>query len=639
MIEMMTRRGSLFTRRHPVAAGYSRAPRWVALVAALGLALLAGCTTPMGADLSTPRTVYAQSHDNVLNSDQLSSTTQVVLRRFDQTKQFAKAPDATLQFIHHKAVESGEHDLLFALAELSYLTGERLRQQDDSTLEARARDHYLASVIYAWFFLFEGPAESLPGPFDDRFRIACDLYNFGLAWALTKPQSTETLAPFQRGIRQLPVGEVEIQYHPSEFSKTLATADHFVIADKFLVRGLSVRNRRPGLGAPLVAVSKGKTSQPATVLLRMEGGLAEMSNQPCRAQLELYSAIETDSIQVGNRTVPLTADTTIPIAYGLNQEWVWGLGKRQFLSGEEVIPSNVYLLRPYKPGAIPVVLVHGTFSSPIWWAEMVNTLSADPVLGKRFQIWYFIYNSGNPVVYSAVKLRESLAAKLHELDPEGLDPALQQMVVIGHSQGGLLTKLTATDTGEALTRVYSPKAVDEVNFSPEEQALIDKYLRFSALPYVKRVVFISTPHRGSYHIGGLMLKLSSWLVTLPRNLIDRGKEVSGLKQKLQLPEELQNSSTSLDGMSPNNPLMLKLADIPIAPGVTGHSIIAIDDDDDDIQAGKDGVVSYQSAHVDYVASEFIVRSPHSCQDKPATIEEVRRILYEHLRSLPAAKTL
>jgi len=34
--------------------------------------------------------------------------------------------------------------------------------------------------------------------------------------------------------------------------------------------------------------------------------------------------------------------------------------------------------------------------------------------------------------------------------------------------------------------------------------------------------------------------------------------------------------------------------------------------------------------VDYAESEFIVRSGHSCQGNPLTIEEVRRILLENL---------
>jgi hypothetical protein len=41
-------------------------------------------------------------------------------------------------------------------------------------------------------------------------------------------------------------------------------------------------------------------------------------------------------------------------------------------------------------------------------------------------------------------------------------------------------------------------------------------------------------------------------------------------------------------------------------------------------------VAYTSAHVDYAQSEFIVRSKHSCLKHPATIQEVRRILHEHL---------
>ena len=82
-------------------------------------------------------------------------------------------------------------------------------------------------------------------------------------------------------------------------------------------------------------------------------------------------------------------------------------------------------------------------------------------------------------------------------------------------------------------------------------------------------------------------------------------------------------------MSPKNPVALKLADIPVAPGIKAHSIIAIQTSGD-YHKGNDGIVKYTSAHVDYVESEFIVHSFHSCQDKPETIEEVRRILHEHL---------
>jgi len=53
-----------------------------------------------------------------------------------------------------------------------------------------------------------------------------------------------------------------------------------------------------------------------------------------------------------------------------------------------------------------------------------------------------------------------------------------------------------------------------------------------------------------------------------------------------------------------------------------------------VEEGDDGVVEYKSAHIDGVESELIVRSGHSTQATPATIEEVRRILLLHLRDAP-----
>ena len=85
-------------------------------------------------------------------------------------------------------------------------------------------------------------------------------------------------------------------------------------------------------------------------------------------------------------------------------------------------------------------------------------------------------------------------------------------------------------------------------------------------------------------------------------------------------------------MSPSNPLLQTLATMPVAPGVKAHSIIAIDGDDEPPK-GDDGVVEYKSAHQEGVESEYIVRSGHSCQGHPLTIEEVRRILLEHLKSI------
>jgi hypothetical protein len=78
--------------------------------------------------------------------------------------------------------------------------------------------------------------------------------------------------------------------------------------------------------------------------------------------------------------------------------------------------------------------------------------------------------------------------------------------------------------------------------------------------------------------------------------------------------------------------MTALAPLPLAQGVSGHSIIAVKDEGP-LEEGSDGVVKYTSAHLDGLDSEFIVRSGHSSQSNPHTIGEVRRILLLHAKEL------
>ena len=86
--------------------------------------------------------------------------------------------------------------------------------------------------------------------------------------------------------------------------------------------------------------------------------------------------------------------------------------------------------------------------------------------------------------------------------------------------------------------------------------------------------------------------------------------------------------TSIDNMDWSNPGLRTLASLPIAPGVSANSIIPVTSLP--VEGGDDGVVRYQSAHIEPVESELVVvPSGHSTQANPTTIEEVRRILYVH----------
>ena len=282
---------------------------------------------------------------------------------------------------------------------------------------------------------------------------------------------------------------------------------------------------------------------------------------------------------------------------------------------------------PHRRGHIPVVLVHGTASSPARWAEMVNEVANDRRLFDRYELWFFMYTTGNPIAYSAKLLRDALSRAVTELDPEGNDPGLKQMVVMGHSQGGLLTKMTVIDSGMHLWPFSKPP--EELDVSPETRELLKSALIIKPLPFVKRVIFVATPHRGSYQTLGILGSLASWLVNLPGRFTQMSIELLTLQKEGMLLGPYSGIPTSITNMNPSNRFIQGLASIPVADGVVAHSIIAVDSDAPLEEAG-DGVVKYKSAHIDGVASEKIVRSSHSVQGNPETIQEVKRILLEHL---------
>ena len=142
------------------------------------------------------------------------------------------------------------------------------------------------------------------------------------------------------------------------------------------------------------------------------------------------------------------------------------------------------------------------------------------------------------------------------------------------------------------------------------------------------MVFIATPHRGSYQALGLLGRIGAWLVNLPGRFAKLSFELLTLQTKGFLVGSVQGIPTSIDNMNPTNRFIQSLASIPIADGVVAHSIIAVDSDGP-LENGGDGVVKYTSAHIEGVASEKVVRSSHSVQGNPETILEVKRILIEH----------
>jgi hypothetical protein len=262
---------------------------------------------------------------------------------------------------------------------------------------------------------------------------------------------------------------------------------------------------------------------------------------------------------------------------------------------------------------------------------MFNTLQSYPALRERYQCWFFLYNTGNPILYSGHLLREALSDALKTVDPEGKDAALRRMVLIGHSQGGLLARLQTIDSGDRFwANVTKEKTLDELDLEPEAKELARKAFFFQRTPSVERVIFVATPHRGSFLANRWYSRLAASFIRLPRNVLDTTRGLFRTGEARFIKEIGGSIPTSIRNMDPGNIFLQAINDRPIHPDVKTHSIIAIDGSGPIVE-GNDGVVEYKSAHLDGALSEYVVFSGHSCQANPYAIQEARRILLEHIR--------
>ena len=346
------------------------------------------------------------------------------------------------------------------------------------------------------------------------------------------------------------------------------------------------------------------------------------------------------SNSIHGEKVPLEIESTSALAYTLSEAPIWEREFGGFLQRMVAVDESSRLERSYLIGLEPFPWC-SCMEPPRALgagrrAQMMNELRNDPLVGPRIQVWLFTYDTGNPIRYSAMLLRESLRHAVSVLDPQRKDAALHQMVVIGHSQGGLLTKMTAIDSGDRFWRLLSDEPFDPADFDPEALEVIDKSVFPEPLPNVSRVIFLSTPHHGSYVAGNWLAHQLARLIVLTSDATKVAGELVAL-DGAKLGARLAGTETSVFDMTPGHPFVETLWGIPIAPRVRAHSIVAVTNSSVPRDEAHDGVVDYASAHIDGVESEFVLVSGHSCQDNPHTIGEVRRILIEHVAEFDAAR--
>ena len=348
------------------------------------------------------------------------------------------------------------------------------------------------------------------------------------------------------------------------------------------------------------------------------------------ATLALRRPAKQPMTSVEGKTCPLAANFSAPIGYYQPPPNLLLVSLMAMLrSGHYMEKTGLYFLQPYDPDRTPLVFVHGLFSTPFDWVQTINGLQADPEIRKHYQFWVFAYPTGNPILYSALRLREELARA------DKLYPNHRPYVVVGHSMGGMLAHMQVVTATQAMWEKTLGQIAKSIFRQNSSDSLIVRATIFQANPRIKRVVFICTPHRGSEMASSGLGRFGISLISLPLNIATKMKDALTSADLVQLTGSSKRLPNSITGLKPSNPGLPVINSAPIS--VPYHSIIG-DRGKGDSPNSTDGVVPYWSSHLDGAQSECIVPGPHGSCELPQTIAELDRILRLNLGLPGVSKT-
>ncbi len=517
-------------------------------------------------------------------------------------------------------------DPVFALAaaEGSYARGDAQRKAESPCCV----DSFFEAAASGWRYL-EWSADTPPG--DSRRNRAWQLYHSSLARLIETAQKFGRLNPSGGLSVKTPGGmlDVPVAYHgfawqPSDFNSLVLVGD-------YRAPDLSHKHRHVGLGVPLVAIRqrqheerfRGKRQYfAATAVLRRVDQTSSMV-------LEFYNPLESRFVAMGRQQFHLKTDTTAPLALLLKTR------KRDFLEeflqpGRSLAKAKLIMVQPYQPGKIPLVFVHGLLSDPLTWLDMANEIQAHPDLFDRYQIWAFKYPTGEPFLRSAATLRAELRAALDTFDPQRNDPAMSHMILVGHSMGGLISKLQVTYSGDSIWKSSANRPLETIAATDAQREKLRKMFFFDPAPGIKRVVFIGTPHKGSPWANRPIGRLGSLLVR-------EGQQQEADHEKLvrNNPNTFSDQAskripTSVDLLEPGNPILVSIQHLCVNPATRLHSIIGTGRPM--LRDGPaDGIVPVSSARCGGVDTECFVPTKHTeLASHPTSIREIVAILSRHL---------
>lgn len=623
---------------------------WIVRYATLVVLLCLNACAMVGVSRIKPHDYVTERRADTLGSGRLSdgsvqSLNVVALNADTCARDFS---DCTDTLAHSPGLTDEQR--LSALSELWMARAIRIDPAKHGVpMEDAALDAYLQSARYAYAYLFYTARQPSERAFELRQVQVIGFYNFavqravqrffhvlpqlGAQWTQTSLAGWTVLRP-QTDVRL--AGDVRV---PTEL----------IPASDLRFKGLRNVYQRDGFGSEFVAVAPPES--PTVDAPWRDPGYVSMTGALVFGGDTLDSVLATKQVQllardpyrdgtitVGGRVVPLGANFTAAYGVWLARSGFASQSIRSLLGREGGITTpRVLLMQPYDPNRLTVVMLHGLASSPEAWINVANEVMGDESLRRNYQVWEIYYPTNAPVPVNLAGIRKALDQTLKHFDPAGRARASQNMVLVGHSMGGLITRLLVSSSGDRLWSVIPVRS----DLSPQKRARLRErlapYLQFTPMPQVTRAVFMASPHRGTPYAQNRLARWIGNLIRLPVNVL---KEMASLSDLLKsdgsriTPIRVPNS---IDNLGDTDPFIVAAADLPISPRVRYHTIVGVYRPTGPLATSSDGVVPYKSAHLDGADSELAIPSWHSVQDKPAAILELRRILALHAAELPAAK--
>ena len=420
-----------------------------------GLLALGACRAPVTVTPAQPQPTIERPIEQQKGLDSLSRQTQQLLRLYGLEDRLPRYPTAVVAVLNGLQGSELGHEALAAEAEVALFAGRNVA----SSARSEASGWYLQAAARAFEFMFDEEATPMERAMDPRFQRMRRVYNLAVSSYVGLLEQTPE--GFSRHDERSRFERYRVEIDLGSCAWDIDKGKRFLVARDLDIRGLRNRYRRDGLGAALVAYRANDQatqqdrfhmpdgySDPVTAVLTFGDRPARRGGEPRQVELSFYDPRETDSISIGSLEVPLQADFTSHYAYLASVSSVPRLARKGLLNPEDYDHlQGVFLMEPYDPERIPVIMVHGLKSSPLAWMELTNDLFGDELLRDQYQIWHFQYPSGLPYLYVGMVFRSRLEALRQELDPEGDDAAMQSMVIVAHSMGGLVTRSLVCDSG------------------------------------------------------------------------------------------------------------------------------------------------------------------------------------------------